>query len=122
MDNGSHIGRTKRNSPKSTSCRFARPAEKQQVSGNGGTTLRWRGNEIFYLAAGDQLMVAEVRTGGDHVGVGAVRKLFSAIPISSQLWDLSLDGQRILAAVPVRIQQGPEPITPVQNWVAALKK
>jgi Tol biopolymer transport system component len=101
---------------------FSRPAKRQQVSRNGGTTLRWRGNEIFYLAAGDQLMVAEVRTGGDRVEVGAVRKLFSGIPIGNQNWDISPDGQRILAAVPVRNQQGPEPITLVQNWAAALKK
>jgi hypothetical protein len=51
-----------------------------------------------------------------------VRKLFGGLPIGPQCWDASPDGQRILAAVPVRNQQGPEPITLVENWAAALKK
>jgi hypothetical protein len=55
--------------------------------------------------------------------VNAVHVLFNGIPGSNDyLYDVSADGQRILAAVPAGNQKSPEPITLVQNWTAALKK
>jgi Tol biopolymer transport system component/tRNA A-37 threonylcarbamoyl transferase component Bud32 len=104
---------------------FSRPGEKHQISPKGGTMPRWRrdGKEIFYLTVpGEQLMAAEVRISREMVEVSAVHTLFDGIPAHNfYLYDISADGQRILAAVPARSQKAPEPITLVQNW-AELKK
>ncbi len=100
---------------------LARPNEKYQVSRNGGTSARWRGRELFYLAATGQILAAEVRTGEGTVIVGPPRPVFGrSLGFTQQSWEVSPDGQRILAAVPVG--PPPEPITLVQNWTAALKK
>jgi hypothetical protein len=105
---------------------FSRPTEKHQISQNGGFRPRWRqdGKEIFYLTPSRQLMAAEVRVSGDTVEVGAIRELIGGIRIpfgAGYFYDLSADGQRILAAVPAN-PEGPRPITLVENWTTALKK
>jgi Tol biopolymer transport system component len=104
---------------------FARPAEKHQISANGGQLPRWRqdGKEIFFEAPDGQLMVAEVRITGETVAVGAVRPLSARIASfqGGYTYDVSADGQRILAAVPAGNQQA-EPITLIENWTTALKK
>jgi hypothetical protein len=103
---------------------FSRPGERHQISPSGGTKPRWRkdGKELFYEAPGGRLMAAAVRIGNETVEVGTVRQVFDGIPLSDfYLWDVSDDGQRILAAVPARTNT-PEPITLVQNWTAALRK
>jgi Tol biopolymer transport system component len=104
---------------------FSRPTEKHQISPNGGARPRWRqdGKEIFYLTPGAQLMAAEIMIKGDTLEAGAVRELFGGIPLGAgYFYDVSADGQRILAAVPVGSQKDSEPITLVQNWAAALKR
>ena len=104
---------------------FSRPTEKHQISTGGGLKPRWRqdGKEIFYQTPGGQLMAAEVRIGAETVEVGAVNALFGGIPGGYfYLYDVSADGQRILAAVPAGSQKGAEPVTLVLNWTAALKK
>ena len=104
---------------------FSRPTEKHQISPNGGEIARWRrdGKEIFYIAPGGKLMGAEIRISGAAVEVGAVRALFGGIPTSMSGWlyDLSADGQRILAAIHAEGQKAAEPVTLVQNWTATLK-
>ena len=102
----------------------SRIAEKRQLSPNGGSLPRWRqdGKEIFYEAPG-QLMAAEVRTEGGTAEVGAVRALFARITsYGGYPYDVSTDGQRILAAMPAGRQKTAEPVTLVENWAAALKK
>ncbi len=104
---------------------FSRPTERHQISANGGARPRWRqdGKEIFYLTPAGQLTAAEVTIRGDAVEVGAVRALFGPIPLGAGYsYDVSADGQRILAAVPAVNPEGPPPITLVQNWATALKK
>jgi Tol biopolymer transport system component/DNA-binding winged helix-turn-helix (wHTH) protein len=105
---------------------FSRPTEKHQISPNGGARPRWRqdGKEIFYLTPGGQLMAAEVGIQGDTLEVGAVRELFSGIPLGAgYFYDVSADGQRVLAAVRMAAtQKDSEPITLVQNWATALKR
>jgi Tol biopolymer transport system component len=103
----------------------SRPTEKHQISANGGIKPRWRqdGKEIFYQTPGGQLMAAEVRIHGDAVEVPAVHSLFGQFQANNgYYWDVSADGQRILAAVAIGTQKAPEPITLVENWAAALKK
>jgi len=104
---------------------FPGPGGKRQISAGGGIYPRWRrdGKEIFYIGADQRLMAAEVSLKGDTLEVGAVRPLFGPIytAIAGYLYDVSADGQRILAAVP-STQSTSEPLTLVQNWVEGLKK
>ena len=104
---------------------FSRPDEKHQISVNGALKPRWRrdGKEIFYQTPGGQLVAAEVRIHGEAVEVGAAHTLFGGIPGGYfYLYDVSADGQRILAAVRAGSQKAPEPIALVQNWPASQKK
>jgi hypothetical protein len=103
---------------------FSRPGGKRQISLNGGIKPRWRrdGKEIFYLSPDGQLMATEVRISGEIVEVGVTRALFGGITTANgNGYDISADGQRILAAV-AKEQKSNEPITLVQNWAAGLKK
>jgi serine/threonine protein kinase len=103
---------------------FSQPGGKRQISTNGGIKPRWRqdGKEIFYLSPEGRLMATEVRISGETVEVGATRALFGGIPTGNGYgYDISLDGQRILATV-AKGQKSSEPITLVQNWAAGLKK
>jgi hypothetical protein len=67
-------------------------------------------------------MATEVRISGETVEVGSTHALLGGIPLGNgYAYDVSADGQRILAAV-ARDQKSSEPITLVQNWAAGLKK
>jgi serine/threonine protein kinase len=104
---------------------FSRITEKHQVSPDGGAWPRWRqdGKEIFYTGRDDQLMTADVRIGGQTVEVGAVHAGFGKVPSAGgYLYDISPDGQRVLAALPAERPKTAAPITLVENWTAALKK
>jgi len=97
---------------------------KRQISTAGGAYPRWRrdGKELFYIAPDRRLMAAEVSVKGTTLEVGAVHPLFGPVNgAASFQYDVSADGQRILAIVAPE-QQGAEPLTLVQNWAAALKK
>lgn len=103
----------------------SRPAEQHQISTNRGFKPRWRpdGKEIFFQMPPERFMAAEVRIAGDTVEVAAMRQLFDGFPTSGgYLYDVSADGQRILAAVPISSLKARYPITLVQNWAAALQK
>ena len=98
------------------------PAERHQISIGGSTWSRWRadGKEIFFLRRNGPLMAVDVHISGDNVQVGAAHPLFSGIPPANGFaWDISADGQRILAALPSNAP--PEPVTLLQNWSAAIK-
>ena len=102
---------------------FSRRAEKHQISLNGGSGARWRqdGKGIFYAAYGGQLMEADVRISGESVEVGTVRPVFTRVPgTGGYPYDVSADGQRVLAAMP--LAKAVQPITLVENWAAALKR
>jgi eukaryotic-like serine/threonine-protein kinase len=104
---------------------FSRPSEKHQVSSGGGIRPRWRqdGKEIFYHTRDGRLLSVKVRISGDTVELGAPQPMFGGIPaLNGYAWDVSADGQRILAAVPPKNQKPYEPITLVQNWSAGLNK
>jgi Tol biopolymer transport system component/predicted Ser/Thr protein kinase len=102
---------------------FPGPGGRRQVSPAGGEQPRWRadGKEIFYVAADQRLMAAEVALKGGGIETGEVHPLFG--PLSTGIlnqYDVSADGQRILAITPR--QNASEPLTIVQNWPAELKK
>jgi Tol biopolymer transport system component len=103
---------------------FSHRGGTHQISANGGIKPLWRrdGKEIFYLSPGGRLMATEVRISGETVEVGSTHALLGGIPLGNgYAYDVSADGQRILAAV-ARDQKSSEPITLVQNWAAGLKK
>jgi Tol biopolymer transport system component len=100
---------------------FPGPGPKRQISSSGGAWPRWRadGKEIFYAGLDGLLMAAEVSVKTPTIEVGAVRPLGIRVPYSTAyLYDVSADGQRILAAVP----KSHAPLTLVENWTELLKK
>jgi Tol biopolymer transport system component len=94
---------------------------KRQISTSGGRFARWRadGREIFYMAPDQRLTSAEVTIRGDQIEIGEVNPLFG-LPLSGHRYDVSADGQRILAITPR--QSASDTLTIVQNWPAGLKK
>ncbi|MBI4470913.1 MAG: PD40 domain-containing protein [Acidobacteria bacterium] len=106
---------------------FPGPGGKRRISTAGGQWPKWRGDgrEIFYLAADDKLMAAEVRLKGATLEVGAVRALFITRPFDSGYtgypYDVTRDGERFLVNTAVETGAS-SPITLVINWMADLKK
>jgi len=102
---------------------FPGPGGKRQISTSRGLLPRWRqdGRELFYISDG-QLTATEVSVKGDTLEVGATHTLFGQINTNAgYFYDVSADGQRILATVAGEQRSG-EPVTLVQNWVVGLKK
>ena len=100
-------------------------AGKWQVSSTGGSAPRWshKGDELFFETAGQEMMVAQVRTTPTFL-VAGVKRLFSW---SGYLWpyDVSLDDQRLLmvraAQAPGAAAGSPQLIV-VENLVGELKR
>jgi Tol biopolymer transport system component len=95
---------------------------KRQISTLGGRSPRWRadGREIFYMAPDQRLMSAEITIRGDQIEIGEVNPLFGLPLNGTHQYDVSADGQRILAVTPR--ENASEHLTIVQNWPAGLKK
>ncbi len=104
---------------------FPEPGAKRQISGAGGDRPRWRadGKELFYLTLDGQLAAVNVAARGGTLESGEPQLLFSLRRLLSgspdYTYDISADGQRILAAVPRTSSDG---LTLVQNWPALLKR
>jgi len=97
------------------------PSGKWQISTSGGQFPRWRrdGKEIFFLAADNRVMAAEVEAKEGSFQVGAVKPLFAAIPQNSAApFDVSADGKRFVIVSVVEGQS--PPITLVVNWPAKI--
>ena len=96
------------------------------VSSNGGTMPRWRGNELFFLANGRQIMAVDVTT-TPSLKVGLPKMLFETgvpgVGGTNFIWDVTSDGNRFLIPKPPSAQNVPQtPITVVLNWPSLLKK
>jgi serine/threonine protein kinase/Tol biopolymer transport system component len=101
---------------------FPEPVGKRQISISGGRLPRWRGKEIFYLAADNKLMATEVNVKGDRLEVGSTRPVFEIRPGGpGNFYDVTADGQRFLVNMAVE-QQTSAPLTLVINWTADLKR
>jgi eukaryotic-like serine/threonine-protein kinase len=103
---------------------FPGPGGKRRISTAGGLIPRWRGNEIFYIAADYKLMAAEVRTQGAAIEIGAARALFETRPwllTAGYQYDVTADGQRFLINWAGE-RSATAPLTLVQNWAEGLKK
>jgi len=97
---------------------------KWQVSIDGGTWPRWRGDgkEIFFFEFGSsQLVSAQVDGSGSTFVVGGTKPLFRLnLETLSRAYEPTRDGQRFL--VISRNGGTSQPLTLVQNWTAELKK
>ena len=100
---------------------FPGPGGKRQVSTAGGAGPRWRADvkELFYRAADNRLMVAEVDARGGALEVKKVSPLFGPI-VGATGYDVSADGRRFLMLVPVG-GEADTPLTVVRNWTAGIK-
>jgi serine/threonine protein kinase/Tol biopolymer transport system component len=106
-------------------------AGKWQITANGGTEPRWRGDgrELYYLGLDGKIMAVSIKA-DKTVEAGQPVPLFQTTlntPVNPGLkrYDVTADGQRFLiislvASAPA--QANPNPITAVINWTAALKK
>ena len=103
---------------------FPGPGGRRRISAADGRLPRWRrdGREIFYSTTDGTLMAVEVSLKGAYIEIGSPRPLGIRLGfITSYLYDVSADGQRIMAAVPVEEKSSP-PLTLVENWTELLKK
>jgi dipeptidyl aminopeptidase/acylaminoacyl peptidase len=102
---------------------------KWQVSDNGGDHPRWRkdGNEMFYLAPDETLMSVSVRHNGDSLEFTSPTALFKiSLPVAitgtpgedtAYPYDVSLDGQRVLAMAPAGESEA-QTLVVLSNWQA----
>jgi eukaryotic-like serine/threonine-protein kinase len=101
---------------------------KWQVSSSGGEQPRWRkdGKELFYIAAGDELMAIPIKY-TPNFDFGPPQPLFqtdATDPISTSehmVYDVGRDGQRFLVNTRQK-RSTVDPIAVVLNWDASLKK
>jgi Tol biopolymer transport system component/predicted Ser/Thr protein kinase len=103
---------------------FPGPGGRRRISAGEGRFPRWRadGREIFYSTTDGMLMAVGVSFKGADIEIGPARPLGIRLGfITSYLYDVSADGQRILAAVPVQ-EKSPPPLTLVENWTQLLRK
>ena len=101
---------------------------KWQVSNNGGTQPRWRGDgkELFYLGS-DGRMTAVPVAAGEHFDSGAPLPLFPASArervAGSELvtYDVARDGQRFLINTQMEKEET-QPMMVILNWSSELEK
>ena len=103
---------------------FPEPARRWQVSTDGGTFPRWRGDggELFFAKVNGELFSAEVDGVGETFDVGEVQRLFSWNLAPGFRWpyDVSSDGQRFLLNRGMAAAET-DPMTVVLNWDAELE-
>lgn len=104
---------------------FPPTGAKWTVSESGGIDPRWRadGRELFFIQPSNRTVVAVPVSLGVRPEIGKPVPLFAVQASSGGFpWDVSADGQRIIAAV----GRGPEPMrdpmTLVQNFDVALRE
>ncbi len=98
---------------------------KWEVSKDGGSWPRWRrdGKELFYLDNSDSIVAVDLTVSGKAIDLGVPHVLFQAIGVQRDYgpFDVSADGKKFLINSG-NIAQGGEPLTLVQDWLAAMKK
>ena len=96
---------------------FPGGADRQRVSLNGGTNVRWRrdGKELFYVEI-DTLMAVPAST-SPRLTIGSPQGLFSVDPSAAgaSYYDVAPDGQRFVLPEPVEESSNAK-IRIVQNW------
>jgi Tol biopolymer transport system component len=106
---------------------FPGASSKFQISNNGGTEPRWRGDgkEIYYVAPDDKLMAAAVKSTADTFERDSPKPLFQAHWLASNTrfytYDVTRDGQRFLGTV-VAEGESTRTLRLVTNWQTRLKQ
>jgi serine/threonine protein kinase len=102
---------------------FPDPGRKWQVSAEGGSQPRWRGDgrELYFLTPAAKLMVAEVDPTGAGFQIGEISELFDTprMPTNVFDYDVTADGDRFLMNTVG--DSAFEPITLVVNWTSELE-
>ena len=104
-----------------------RPTAKWQVSTAGGTYPEWRrdGQELFYIAPGNQLMAVDVKASGTKFETGIPKPLFPLrIEALSRRthYQPAANGQRFLVVQLLERESSSSPIDVVVNWAAGIKR
>jgi Tol biopolymer transport system component len=102
---------------------FPGPGGKYQISHSGGWVVRWdKKGDLFFLTTGNQLMKAELNLGAQSLQVKSLRPLSQTniLDIPAPLFDVTADGQRVLAVTPARTESGS--ISLQLNWPELLGK
>ena len=101
---------------------FPPSGAKWQVSSDGGSQPRWRGDgrELFYLSADHKLMAVDVKPGSTFE-IGTHKELFlvNVFGVDRNDYAVTADGERFL--INSVVEQTGTAITVVTNWLAALK-
>jgi Tol biopolymer transport system component len=99
------------------------PGTRRRVSASGGVLPRWRrdGKELFYIGPDQRLMAAAIEVKGRSLSVGRTEALFGGLIVSGFHYDVSPDGQHVVAVVPPE-GKPEEPLTVVTNFAAGLKR
>jgi len=97
-------------------------ADPIRVSVRGGTQPRWprQGHELFYIDGDNRLMAVEVSTAGGF-RASTPSPLFRIRPSGVDSYDVTLDGQRFLVAIP-EDEASSKPATVVLNWPVAMRR
>jgi Tol biopolymer transport system component len=106
------------------------PAGKWQVSNQGGTRPKWRGDgkELFYVSgSGTNIMAVGIRTSATGIDSDTPRALFTTPGLAPpgsvpSPYDVTPDGQRFLMLLPPGSRLGVAPLAVVVNWQAGLKQ
>jgi Tol biopolymer transport system component len=101
---------------------FAGKEGRWLVSVRGGTRPVWNrdGKQLFYIAADNKLMAADVRSGPRFVH-GIPKPLFETRLQPNMRFDVSPDGKRFLLIEPLEHTTNP-PMTVVVNWHVGVKR
>jgi Tol biopolymer transport system component len=104
---------------------FPDPARRWQVSTDGGSFPRWRGDggELFFAKFNGELYSAEVDGQGETFDVGEIQRLFSWNLAPGFRWpyDVSSDGQKFLLNRGMAAAES-DPMTVVLNWDTELER
>ncbi len=93
---------------------------KWQLSREGSNCCgtAWRGNEVFFKGDNGQIIAVKVEPVNGSLNVSMPEVLFVNPRIDS--FDVSLDGQRILANITPEIDK--QPLTMISNWTAMIEQ
>jgi len=101
---------------------FPGPGGKYQISQGGGWIVHWdKKGDLFFFTTGNQLMKAELNLSGQSLQVKSLRPMFqlNLADIAAPLFDVSADGQRVVAVTPARAESNS--ISLLLNWPALVK-
>jgi eukaryotic-like serine/threonine-protein kinase len=107
---------------------FPATGARIQVSKNGGTQPRWRGDgrELFFLGLDGTMMAAPIETkpefqSGNPQALFASLNLVTSASSGRRQYAVTRDGKRFLVITPERSPTG-SPLNIVVNWLAAVQK